>query len=95
MFRASRRVGRLDAILRFLAGVALIGGAAWLFGHVQIDWALSLLHLLILGAYLIATAVTGIDFLYNAFDVSTNPDFRPGHVGRRRARLGRAARPPT
>ena len=72
MFAFPRRVGRLDAILRFVVGVSLLATGAWLLGNVQIDWALSILHVFILGAYLVVTAVTGVDFVYNATDITTS-----------------------
>lgn len=82
MLSYPRRVGRADAGIRFVLGVGLIGLAAWLFGTVQIDWVLSLVHLLIVGAYLIGTAVAGVDPVYNALDYTTNREFRGTHRGR-------------
>lgn len=76
MFRMPRRLGKADTLVRFVLGVALIALGGWLLAVLPSDWKLSMLHLFIAGGYLLGTAVAGTDPVYNAFDYSTNRDFR-------------------
>lgn len=64
-------IGLADAVVRFLAGPLLIAGAGYGVHVMGAHWALTLLHAVILGVYLLMTAAIRTCFFYLAADIST------------------------